>query len=207
MFLYVQHFMHHYGYGGVFIILLLEMVGIPFPAETTLTFSGIAWINGTFSLLPLIFFATLGNVVGSTIAYSIGRFLGRNVILRFGGIVGITEEKLGRAEVKFQQYQMRALLICKFIAGVRILIPYLAGLNRMPFLLFTVCNTFIALVWTTLFIVFGRYLGTFWHHYHHFLRGHLFVIILLGVISLVFYKVIKKKGFKILGSTRLREEK
>lgn len=207
MLLHVQHFMHHYGYGGVFIVLLLEMIGIPFPAETTLTFSGVAWINGTFSLFPLIFFATLGNVAGSSITYFIGRFLGRNVILRFGKFVGITDEKLGRAEAKFQQYQIRALLVCKFIAGVRILIPYLAGLNRMPFFLFTLYNTLIALIWTTLFIVFGRYLGALWHHYHHFLHGRLFLVILLGVFSLMLYKVIKKKELKVLESMRLKEEK
>lgn len=197
MLLHVQHFMQHYGYGGVFIVLFLEMVGIPFPAETTLTLSGIAWINGTFSLFPLIFFATLGNVMGSSIAYAMGRFLGRNVILRFGKIFGITDEKLGNAEAKFQQYQIRALFVCKFIVGVRILIPYLAGLNRMPFFLFTVYNTFIAFIWTTLFIVFGRYLGALWHHYHHFLHGHMPLTILIGLLLIEFYRVVKKIKVKV----------
>lgn len=198
MLLYVEHFMQHYGYGGIFLVLLLEMVGIPFPAETTLTIAGIGWVNGTFSLFPLILFATLGNVTGSSIAYIIGRFLGRNVILRFGKIVGITDEKLGKAETKFQRYQTSALFVCKFIAGIRILIPYLAGLNRMPFFLFSAYNTFSALIWTTLFIVFGRYLGALWHHYHHHLHGHLLLILLLVILSLGLYVVVKKRSGKMM---------
>jgi membrane protein DedA with SNARE-associated domain len=200
MLLHVHQFMHQYGYGGIFLILFLEMVGIPFPAETTLTLSGIEWINGAFSLIPLILIATLGNVMGSSIAYAIGRFLGRNVILRYGKFVGITDKKLAAAEAKFQQYQIKALLVCKFIAGIRILIPYLAGLNRMPFLIFTVYNTFVALIWTTLFIVFGRYIGALWHHYHHYLHGNPYFVVLLGVLFVGLYLTVKKKKVKVIHS-------
>jgi len=37
--LHIQLLIHYYGYFGVLFILLLEMIGIPFPAETTLTIS------------------------------------------------------------------------------------------------------------------------------------------------------------------------
>lgn len=71
----LETWIHQFGYVGVFVILFFEMVGIPFPAETTLTLSGIEWMRGGFSLIPLLLAAGLGNIAGSTVAYAIGRFV------------------------------------------------------------------------------------------------------------------------------------
>jgi len=129
----IQLLLHHYGYIGVFFILLLENIGIPFPAETTLTISGFEWTKGVFKFLPLLFAAGIGNIVGSTIAYWIGYLLGRPVIVRFGQYIGITEERLDVADKKFAKFQSAIVLFGKFIAGIRVLIPYLAGINRIVF--------------------------------------------------------------------------
>lgn len=59
----VHDWIAHYGYLGVFLILLIENLGVPFPAETTLMVSGIEWTKGTLipitgavvASLPLIF--------------------------------------------------------------------------------------------------------------------------------------------------------
>lgn len=105
MHIHIQALLHHYGYLGVFFILLLEMIGIPFPAETTLTISGFEWTQGVFRLVPLLVAASGGNIFGSTIAYGIGRFLGRPVIVRFGKYIGITNERLDKANVTFNRFQ------------------------------------------------------------------------------------------------------
>ncbi len=143
----------------MFFILLVENIGIPFPAETTLTIAGFEWMRGAFSLVPLLLAATFGNVVGSTIGYGIGYFLGRPVIVRLGRYVGITSEKLEAADQKFARYRGTLVLFGKFIAGIRILVPYLAGINRMPFVVFSAYNAVSALVWAGFFIIVGRYGG------------------------------------------------
>lgn len=123
--------LHHYGYVGVFFVLMMEMVGIPFPAETTLTISGFEWSSGVFRLFPLLLAAGIGNIVGSTIAFWLGRLLGRPVIVRFGKYVGINNERLDKANRLFHKHQSWIVIIGKFIAGIRVLIPYLAGINKM----------------------------------------------------------------------------
>ena len=125
MHIHIHQMLQHYGYFGVFFILLLEMVGIPFPAETTLTISGFEWSNGAFKLIPLLLAAGLGNIVGSMIAFWIGRLLGRPVIVRYGKYVGITNERLDKANDMFHRHQSWIVIIGKFIAGIRVLIPYL----------------------------------------------------------------------------------
>lgn len=186
----VQHLIAHYGYIGVFAILLLEMIGIPFPAETTLTISGFEWTKGLFAFVPLLLSAVVGNVLGSTIAYGIGHFLGRPVLVRFGRYVGITEKRLDKADQTFAKYRTTVVLFSKFIAGIRVLIPYLAGINRMPFILFTIYNVISALVWVALFITVGRYLEVAWSRYHalmhqYLLPGVIFILLIIGILAAI----------------------
>jgi membrane protein DedA with SNARE-associated domain len=192
----IQLLIHHYGYAGIFAILFFEMVGIPFPAETTLTVSGIEWTNGVFSLLPLLLAAAAGNIFGSTIAFAIGRYLGRPVIVRYGKYVGITDARLNKANEAFARYRSSVVLFSKFIAGIRVLVPYLAGLNRMPFALFTLYNAISAIAWSAVFIVLGRYIGIGWTRYHQALQQYLLPAILVAGVGLVLFILWKRRKKK-----------
>lgn len=183
----VHHFIQQFGYEGVFLILMIEMVGIPFPAETTLTVSGIEWWQGTFHLLPLVIVATLGNIVGSSVAYGIGRYLGRPVILWLGKYVGITREKLDRAEARFQKSERLIVVVAKFVAGIRVLVPYLAGINKMSFVAFSFFNAISAILWVLFFVVVGRYIGVAWRRYHQVLHHSVLLTAVLVVVVLALY--------------------
>lgn len=183
----ISHILHQYGYLGMLFILLTEMIGIPFPAETSLTIAGVEWSQGVFVFAPLLLAAAVGNILGSSIAYLIGYYLGRPVILRYGRFIGITEERLKKAEVKFERHRHAIILFGKFITGVRVLIPYLAGINRMNFLVFSGINTFSSFVWAAFFLTEGRYLGLVWTRFHGLIEQHgvgitVFVCTLVSVI-------------------------
>ncbi|MHB1627898.1 MAG: DedA family protein [Bacilli bacterium] len=196
MHVHVTALIHQYGYVGVFFILLLEMIGIPFPAETTLTISGIELSNGTFQLFPLLIAAFLGNMLGSAIAYGIGRLLGRPVIIRFGKYIGLTEERFAKAEAVFRRYQAGVVLIGKFIAGIRVLVPYVAGIERMKFATFVVLNAISALAWVLAFTLLGRVIGVEWSKYHAVLHQYLVPSIIVAVLLIGLYagwKLRKKK--------------
>ncbi|MCL6625631.1 MAG: DedA family protein [Alicyclobacillus shizuokensis] len=192
----IQEWLQHYGYFGVLLILLLEPIGIPFPAETTLTVAGIEWTRGVFHLLPLWLAAVVGNVTGSTAAYAIGRYLGRPVIVRFGRHVGITQTRLDAAANWFNRYQGGILLVSKFIAGIRVLVPYVAGIENMSLIRFSLYNVFGTLVWTVIFIVLGRTLGVEWARYHHLLEEHravMGVALIVLVAVLVSWRVYRRR--------------
>lgn len=187
----IQATIHHYGYYGVFFILLLEMIGIPFPAETTLTISGFEWTQHVFKLVPLLFSAAIGNILGSTIAYIIGRFLGRPVIVRFGKYIGITGERLDKANEMFVKYQSPLVLFGKFIAGIRVLTPYLAGINKMSFTVFSIYNAISAVVWAAAFIIIGKYIEVEWHRYHQVLHQYMIPAIIVVGILIALYVAFK----------------
>lgn len=195
--IHLQDLIHHYGYAGVFFILFMEMIGVPFPAETTLTMSGFEWMVGDFSFIPLLLTCVLGNIAGSSIAYGIGRYLGRPTILKFGRFIRLTEEKLDAAEKKFLQYRLLIIFICKFIAGIRILIPYMAGINRMSFALFSLYNSLATVLWVITFLFIGHSLGLAWHMYHRVLNHYFVPIgIVIAVVAVLFYFWRKKKKQK-----------
>lgn len=157
-------------------------MGISFPAETTLTISGIEWTQHVFRFVPLLLAASIGNILGSTIAYGIGRFLGRPVIIRFGKYIGINNKHLDKANEIFRKYQSPVVLFGKFIAGIRVLIPYLAGINKMSFAVFSVYNTISAIVWASVFIILGKYIGLEWSRYHQVLRQYLLPAIIVFLV-------------------------
>lgn len=167
--------MHQLGYLGVFFAIFMEAIGIPFPSETILVTSGVEMTRGVFQFFPLWLFAAMGNIVGSNIAYYIGRYLGRKVILKYGRFVKLTEKRLASVEVKFQKYQILFLFVGKFIPFVRIAIPYLAGINKVSFLTFTIYNSVSAFIWSFLFISLGHSIDAIWSHYSHALLVHWYI--------------------------------
>lgn len=197
MHFHVQQLVQQHGYVGVFFILLMDMVGIPFPAETTLILSGIELSKGIFSLMPLWAAAFLGHISGSTIAYGIGRILGRSVITSFGKYAGITPHRFERAEKKFQENRTVLIFLFKYVAGIRILIPYLSGINRMPVLSFFIYNSLSALLWTVTFILLGSNTSTVWHRYSYLLhRYSSAVVFLIGAILLCYFYMTRKNSTK-----------
>lgn len=166
--------------------MFFEAIGIPFPSETILISSGIEVTRGVFHFIPLWLSASLGNVLGSNIAYFIGRFVGRTALLKYGRYVKITDAKLRGVEKKFQKYQIPFIVIGKFIAFVRIVIPYLAGINKVVFWKFSIYNTLAAFGWSALFILLGHTIEQVWKQYSHtiihywFISAPIVVLIVIG---------------------------
>ncbi|MDP4084082.1 MAG: DedA family protein [Bacillota bacterium] len=191
MHLNIHYLIQQYGYQGVFFALLLEMIGVPFPGETILTFLGIEWKQGAFSLFPLIMVALAGNIIGSTISYLIGRFLGRSIILHFGKFLRITEQRFNNAEKRFNKYRISVILFGKFVAGIRVLAAYLAGINKMDFWKFTFYNAIGSLLWVLSFIISGRYIDIVWHNYHHIFHQFIWLFgsaLLIAFIIVIFIR-------------------
>src|SRR5437868_14090790 len=84
----------HYGYAGLFMLLVLGVVGLPIPDETLLVFSGYLISKGRFD--PAIAFLTAfgGAVSGISISYLLGRTVGHGVVERYGKYIHLTPERV-----------------------------------------------------------------------------------------------------------------
>src|SRR5258708_34512397 len=96
------------GYFGIFILMTLESLLLPIPSEVTMPFGGFLAQQGHLNFWGVVFAGTIGNVIGSLIAYAIGFFLEEKVVLnlikKYGKFILISEHEYKRAMHWFQKY-------------------------------------------------------------------------------------------------------
>lgn len=152
-------FIHHYGYIGLTAILILGIVGLPLPDETILTAVGYFVYKGSLLYFPSLFFGILGGLLGITLSYALGVFIGRPLVVRYGRYIHITEKLLIRVEQYFEKYGAVTLFGGFFIPGVRHVTAIVAGLSGIPYGKFAFPSYLGVCVWVTVFITLGRFAG------------------------------------------------
>lgn len=176
------HFITNYGYPGLYVILLVSILGLPLPDEFLLTFVGFMSFSGKLNPVLAIISSAAGSMTGITIAYFLGRFFEAKVLANLRKHVG--SERLDKVLSWYHKHGSKFLTLGYFIPGVRHLSGYIAGLSRLSYRKFAFFSYLGAALWTSLFILLGITLGSRWkkilpiiHHY----------LILLGVISAVLF--------------------
>jgi membrane protein DedA with SNARE-associated domain len=152
-------FISHYGYIGIFSILMLGVFGIPFPDESLLTFSGYLASKGHLHIGLTILVAFLGSIVGITVNYIVGRTLGFAAIKKYGHHVSLTPEKMEKVRVWFDWFGKWTLPVSYFIPGLRHLAPFVAGTSKLRFKVFALFAFAGGFLWTIAFTLMGYYLG------------------------------------------------
>ena len=157
-----QAWIAQYGYGAIFFLLMLGIVGLPVPDETLLTLTGYLVFKGNLQLIPGSVAALLGTVTGITISYCIGRIGGARFLHRFGARLHIRGESVDRVHSWFRRWGHWSLTIGYFVPGVRHLIAIVAGSSGLEYTTFGLFAYGGALVWAGIFISAGYYLGDGW---------------------------------------------
>jgi membrane protein DedA with SNARE-associated domain len=151
-----------YGYGMIFLLLTLGVVGLPVPDETLLVFCGYLIFKGRMHPLPAWLSALAGSWCGITLSYTIGRTLGLGVVRRFGKYLHMTEERLDRVHQWFDRIGHWALFAGYYIAGLRHFTAIVAGASKLRFVSFAAYAWPGGLLWVTTFLTLGYYLGENW---------------------------------------------
>ena len=100
-----------YGYAGIFLLLMLGVVGLPIPDETLLVFCGYLISQGKLHPIGAWLSALAGSWCGISLSYAIGRTLGLGVVHRFGKYLHITQERLDTIHAWFDRLFMTGLLV------------------------------------------------------------------------------------------------
>jgi membrane protein DedA with SNARE-associated domain len=147
------------GYPAAGLGILIESAGIPFPGETLLL-AAAAWAAARHhSLVLVILFGFLGATVGSNLGYYLGYRGGRPFVERFGSFFRIRPDHIARSEVFFARHGDKAVLVARFILGLRTWGSMLAGMARMPFWRFQLFSALGALGWAVAVGAAGYLLG------------------------------------------------
>jgi membrane protein DedA with SNARE-associated domain len=165
-----------YGYAAIFVLMVLESACVPIPSEVTMLFGGAlasaAFVgDGTeLSLVGVGLAGTLGNLVGSWIAYAAGALGGRPLLDRFGRYLLIRPHEIDRAHTWFERHGDAAVFFSRLLPVVRTFISVPAGVARMNLTKFTVYTVLGCLPWTFALAWVGFALGDRWATAEHVLQ-------------------------------------
>ena len=181
------------GYGGIALIMLLENLIPPIPAEFVLPFTGFLVEDGRLAFLPVLLVSTLGSFVGTAVFYLLGRRWGEGPLLlwfaRYGSWIGVQEVDVVRVLMLFRQHDRYVVFWARFIPGMRSIISLPAGIAGMPFGRFAGFTLAGTLLWNGLLIGSGVLLGEHWARMLLLLeRGEpvLWLLVLLLVAGSIF---------------------
>jgi membrane protein DedA with SNARE-associated domain len=181
------------GYLGVMIAMAIESAMIPLPSELILPYAGfLVWdqtkieplTHSPWSFWIVVIVATIGNTIGSLIAYAIGAWGGRPFLERYGKYLLIRQHEIELAEHFFEKYGAATAFFSRLLPIVRTFISFPAGVARMNLAKFIVYSTAGAFLWSTLLVYAGTVLGASWENIRHALQP-CDLLIALGVAALI----------------------
>ena len=149
---------------GAGIAIALENLFPPLPSEAILPMAGLAAHQGAFALWEAIVWTTLGSLVGAMALYGLGAWLGLTRLRRIVDRMPlISVGDVDRTVAWFQRHGGKAVFLGRFIPIFRSLISIPAGVLRMPLPRFALLTVAGSLIWNTVFILCGWFLGSGWH--------------------------------------------
>jgi membrane protein DedA with SNARE-associated domain len=148
-----------YGYFAIYGLLALGIIGLPVPDEIMMTFVGYLSSISVLNFQLAVFVSFLGAMTGMLFSYYIGAKIGISFLERHGKWIGLTPNKLKRAERWFQKYGPWMIPFAYFIPGIRHVASYLSGMshmNKRVYLKFACAGAFS---WCLIFNAFGYFIG------------------------------------------------
>ena len=176
-----------YGVPAVFLLMLLESMGILIPSEAISPFAGYLVSQGQMGFFAAVTAGVLGNLFGSWIAYFIGLWGGRELWFKYGRYVGVRAHHLKIAENWFDRYGELAVFASRCLPVVRTFISFPAGTARMDFLKFTLYTFLGCVPWVFALTYLGYLLGENWDavgDFLHYLDYAVALAVLIGVVYL-----------------------
>ncbi|MCI4322798.1 MAG: DedA family protein [Thermoplasmata archaeon] len=150
------------GIPGLFALMVVESFGIPpLPSEIILPLAGVLLVEGVANFTwPIILVAAVGgSLVGSFLAYYVGRWGGPALVRRWGGRFHIHENDIARAEKFFERYGAVTIGGARLVPLLRAYISYPAGAAQVPPWRFGLYTFAGAVPFITLMVYLGTVLG------------------------------------------------
>ena len=162
----IQFCLEHLNYWTVTLFMAIESSFIPFPSEAVVPPA--AWkaaVTGEMNVAFVVFFATLGALLGALVNYYLALWLGRPIVYkfansRFGHMCLIDEAKVKHAEEYFDKHGAMSTFIGRLVPAVRQLISIPAGLARMGLGRFVLFTTLGAGVWNAILAALGYWMAS-----------------------------------------------
>jgi membrane protein DedA with SNARE-associated domain len=196
----LQQLLQTWGYGVIFVAMLLENAGLPLPGETVTLLGGYAAGSGQLHGLGVMAAAAGGAILGDNIGYWVGRRAGWSLILRVGGLLRQSPEQLDRLREQFLRHSGKSVLLGRFVAVLRVVAGPMAGAVGMPYPRFLLCNAAGAVLWAGTMVSLA-WLGGRWIPFDQMMRG--VIQFGLGALALVTVTLVLPRLLSLLERRQL----
>jgi membrane protein DedA with SNARE-associated domain len=198
-----SHFVRDAGLPGIFALMAISSACIPIPSEVVMLFAGFAVADPGQSasqhhltLVGIVLAGLLGTMVGSWVAYAVGRGGRLELFERHGAKVHMGPKQIERGDQWFQRHGESAVLFGRVIPVVRAFVSLPAGVARMPLGRFTLFSLIGTLPWVLGLALAGHALGGDWTSVRKGFEYVDYVIVALVVVGIV-YAIVRRRRARL----------
>lgn len=158
---YLANIITQYGvwtYGLLFFVIFMEtgFVVTPFlPGDSLLFAAGTFAAIGSMNIYSLLGLLMVAAVLGDSVNYSIGHFLGE----RAYNIKWLKKEYFDKTHAFFEKHGGKTILLARFVPIVRTFAPFVAGIGKMSYGYFITYNLVGGVTWVLLLTLSGFFFG------------------------------------------------
>lgn len=194
MFDWVLGTINDWGYGGIFLLMLVEHLFPPIPSEVIMPLAGYLSATGEMNLWLVMGFGTAGSVLGTMVWYWVALAIGevrlKRFAARYGRLLTLSPGDIDTARDWFLRYGNMAVFFGRMIPAIRTLISVPAGFARMPALPFLVYTTIGSVIWTAFLTLAGLVLESQYARLEAYIDP-VSKAVLVAVIVVYVYRVIR----------------
>ncbi len=185
-----------FAYLLLFLIIFAEtgFVLTPFlPGDSLLFAAGSLAANSSLNIVVLIISLTIAAILGDSFNYFIGYHFGEKVFAKSKLYHG---EYMQKTTHFYDKHGKKTIILARFIPVVRTFAPFVAGISKMKYSTFLFYNVVGGIVWISLFLLGGYFLGSLsfvQENYSLFIIGIIVTSLIPLVIEII--KHYRKKSY------------
>ncbi|MGE5636102.1 MAG: DedA family protein [Nocardioidaceae bacterium] len=180
------------GLPGVFVLMVLESACIPVPSEATMLFAGFNVSNGEYSLVAATAVGSVANLIGSWLAYWLGRVGRVDLLEKHGRALHVKQSHLEWADRWFARYGDATVFFSRMLPIIRTFISLPAGVARMPFWRFSLLTLAGCIPWVLMLTLIGKTAGDSWSDW----KDHLHYVdyaVLAAIVATVAWLLVRRR--------------
>jgi membrane-associated protein len=157
------------------------LVGFVFPGETAVIVGGVAASRGHVNIVTLIVVVVACGIGGDSVGYLVGAKFGQRLL-----DVRVLRNRQHLIRAALEQLKRRgalAVIVGRFTAFLRAVVPGLAGMSSMPYRIFLPANATGGILWGTGFCLLGYFVGHAYTKVEH--ASGIASDVLLGLIAVI----------------------